>query len=94
MSCPIFRCQSINTLSDLDNSGKHNKREKYHYDTNPDIKCLWAPSSRKSWFLVINLISSWCPLILNVSVFLFSSSVGSDSNDINFSTKIGNTSSW
>ena len=38
MSCPIFRCQSINTLSDLDNSGKHNKREKEHYDSNPDIK--------------------------------------------------------
>lgn len=38
MSCPIFRCQSINTLSDLDNSGKHNKREKDHYDSNSDIK--------------------------------------------------------
>ena len=38
MSCAIFRCQSINTLSDLDNSGKHNKREKDHYDSNPDIK--------------------------------------------------------
>ena len=38
MSYPIFRCQSINTLSDLDNSGKHNKREKDHYDSNPDIK--------------------------------------------------------
>ena len=38
MSSAIFRCQSINTLSDLDNSGKHNKREKEHYDSNPDIK--------------------------------------------------------
>lgn len=38
MSCPIFRCQSINTLSNLDNSGKHNKREKDHYDSNSDIK--------------------------------------------------------
>ena len=38
MSCAIFRCQSINNLSDLDNSGKHNKREKDHYNSNPDIK--------------------------------------------------------
>ena len=38
MSCPIFRCQSINTLSDLDNSDKHNKPEKDHYDSNSDIK--------------------------------------------------------
>lgn len=38
MSCAIFRCQSMNSLSDLDNSGKHNKREKDHYNSNPDIK--------------------------------------------------------
>ena len=38
MSCAIFRCQSINTLSDLSHIGSHNKREKESYKSNPDIK--------------------------------------------------------
>ncbi len=38
MSCAIFRCKGINTLSDLTNIGKHNKREKESYKTNPDIR--------------------------------------------------------
>lgn len=38
MSYAIFRCKGINTLSDLNNSGKHNKREKESYKTNPDIR--------------------------------------------------------
>ncbi|MCI8347433.1 MAG: hypothetical protein HFJ12_05775 [Bacilli bacterium] len=38
MSCAIFRCKGINTLSDLTNIGKHNKREKESYKSNPDIR--------------------------------------------------------
>ncbi len=38
MSCAIFKCKGINTLSGLSNRGKHNKREKESYKTNPDIR--------------------------------------------------------
>ena len=34
----IFRCEPINTLSDLSAIGSHNKREKKKYNSNPDIK--------------------------------------------------------
>lgn len=33
----IFRCEPINTLSDLSAIGSHNKREKKEYKSNPDI---------------------------------------------------------
>ena len=38
MSYAIFRCKSINTLSDLSHIGSHNKREKESYKSNPDIR--------------------------------------------------------
>ena len=38
MSYAIFRCEGVNSLSNLSNRGKHNKREKEAYKTNPDIK--------------------------------------------------------
>ncbi len=38
MSYAIFRCEGVNSLSDLSNRGKHNKREKESYKTNPDIR--------------------------------------------------------
>ena len=38
MSYAIFRCQGIKTLSDLAKIGKHNKREKRQYKSNPDIR--------------------------------------------------------
>ena len=38
MSYAIFRCQSINNLSALSQSGSHNKREKESYKSNPDIR--------------------------------------------------------
>lgn len=38
MSYEIFRCKSINTLSDLSHIGSHNKREKESYKSNPDIR--------------------------------------------------------
>lgn len=38
MSYAIFRCEGVNTLSDLSNRGKHNKREKGSYKSNPDIR--------------------------------------------------------
>lgn len=38
MSYAIFRCEGVKSLSDLSNRGKHNKREKESYKTNPDIR--------------------------------------------------------
>lgn len=38
MSYAIFRCKSINTLSDLSHIGSHNKREKESYKSNLDIR--------------------------------------------------------
>lgn len=38
MSYAIFRCEGVKSLSDLSNRGKHNKREKGSYKTNPDIR--------------------------------------------------------
>lgn len=38
MSYAIFRCEGVKSLSDLTNRGKHNKREKESYKTNPDIR--------------------------------------------------------
>ncbi|MCI8498144.1 MAG: hypothetical protein HFG33_01940 [Bacilli bacterium] len=38
MSYAIFRCDGVKSLSDLINRGKHNKREKESYKTNPDIR--------------------------------------------------------
>lgn len=38
MSYAIFRCGGVKSLSDLSNRGKHNKREKESYKTNPDIR--------------------------------------------------------
>lgn len=38
MSYAIFRCEGVKSLSDLSNRGKHNKREKESYRTNPDIR--------------------------------------------------------
>lgn len=38
MSYAIFRCDGVKSLSDLSNRGKHNKREKEFYKTNPDIR--------------------------------------------------------
>lgn len=38
MSYVIFRCEVVKSLSDLSNRGKHNKREKESYKTNPDIR--------------------------------------------------------
>lgn len=38
MSYAIFRCKGVKSLSDLSNRGKHNKREKESYKTNPDIR--------------------------------------------------------
>lgn len=38
MSYAIFRCKGIKTLNDLVNIGKHNRREKESYKTNPDIR--------------------------------------------------------
>lgn len=38
MSYAIFRCQSINSLGDLREIGKHNMREKEAYKSNPDIR--------------------------------------------------------
>ena len=38
MSYAIFRCEAVRSLSDLTNRGKHNKREKESYKTNPDIR--------------------------------------------------------
>lgn len=38
MSYAIFRCEGVKLLSDLTNRGKHNKREKESYKTNPDIR--------------------------------------------------------
>ncbi len=38
MSYAIFRCDGVKSLSDLTNRGKHNKREKESYKTNPDIR--------------------------------------------------------
>lgn len=38
MSYAIFRCEGVKSLSDLANRGKHNKREKESYKTNPDIR--------------------------------------------------------
>ena len=38
MSYAIFRCEGVNSLSNLSNRGKHNKREKESYKTNPDIR--------------------------------------------------------
>ena len=38
MSYAIFRGQGIKTLSDLSQIGKHNKREKQSYKSNPDIR--------------------------------------------------------
>ena len=38
MSYAIFRGQGIKTLSDLSQIGKHNKREKKSYKSNPDIR--------------------------------------------------------
>ena len=37
MSCAIFRCKGINTLSDLSQIGSHNQRTKESYKSNPDI---------------------------------------------------------
>lgn len=38
MSCAIFRCKGINTLSDLSQIGLHNQRAKESYKSNPDIR--------------------------------------------------------
>ena len=38
MSCAIFRCKGINTLSDLSQIGSHNQRTKESYKSNPDIR--------------------------------------------------------
>ncbi len=38
MSCAIFRCKGINTLSDLSQIGSHNQRAKESYKSNPDIR--------------------------------------------------------
>ncbi len=38
MSYAIFRCEGVKSLSDLTNRGKHNKRGKESYKTNPDIR--------------------------------------------------------
>ncbi|MCI9434480.1 MAG: hypothetical protein HFI86_04345 [Bacilli bacterium] len=38
MSYAIFRCEGVKSLGDLSNRGKHNKREKESYKTNPDIR--------------------------------------------------------
>ncbi len=38
MSYAIFRCEGVKSLSDLSNRGKHNKREKESYKSNPDIR--------------------------------------------------------
>lgn len=38
MSYAIFRCNGVKSLNDLTNRGKHNKREKESYKTNPDIR--------------------------------------------------------
>ena len=38
MSYAIFRCKGVKSLSDLNNRGKHNKRAKESYKTNPDIR--------------------------------------------------------
>ncbi len=38
MSCAIFRCKGINTLSDLSQIGSHNQRKKESYKSNPDIR--------------------------------------------------------
>lgn len=38
MSYAIFRCKGVKSLSDLTNRGKHNKREKESYKSNPDIR--------------------------------------------------------
>lgn len=38
MSCAIFRCKGINTLSDLSQIDSHNQRAKESYKSNPDIR--------------------------------------------------------
>lgn len=38
MSCAIFRCKGINTLSDLSQIGLHNQRAKESYKSNTDIR--------------------------------------------------------
>ncbi len=38
MSYAIFRCEGVKSLSNLSNRGKHNKRVKESYKTNPDIR--------------------------------------------------------
>ena len=38
MSCAIFRCKGINTLSDLSQIGSHNQRTKESYKSNPNIR--------------------------------------------------------
>lgn len=38
MSCAIFRCKGINTLSDLSQIDSHNQRTKESYKSNPDIR--------------------------------------------------------
>ena len=38
MSCAIFRCKGINTLSDLSQIGSHNQRTKESYKSNTDIR--------------------------------------------------------
>ena len=50
MSYAIFRCEGVKSLSDLTNRGKHNKREKESYKTNPDIRIEDSPK-------ILNLLS-------------------------------------
>lgn len=45
MSYAIFRCEGVKALSDLSNRGKHNKREKESYKTNPDIRIEDSPKN-------------------------------------------------